>query len=241
MGDLFGLINNILGSVFKDPSNNEDPFQEERMMFNTNMAASFEVAKEISILNEKIRIRNPEFSPEIMLAYAKKVFELLINTRYTQNIDSIEHCLHKDLYQNICSEYSQLKAQGLLNFIKNVSVFHKQIKSYEIIDNNEVMTINLKARFMSYYITAETRDFVSGNRYDTITYMAEMKFIKNEKYDKATEVTPTNCPNCGAPLDEAYINICSYCNTVVPLPKKEWLLISNDLRVIPLADYMKKF
>lgn len=241
MGDLFGLVNNILDSVLGISSHNEDPFQEERIMNNTTMAASIEIANEMKQMNNEIRIRNPEFNPEEMLAYAKKVFELLINTRYTQNIDSIEHCLHNDLYQNICSEYNQLRAQNLLNFIKNVTVHQKQIKSYDIVDDNEVMTINIKARFMSYFITADTRQYVRGNRYDAKAYLAEMKFAKNKKYNKEAEKLPTNCPNCGAPLDEAYINVCSYCHTVVPLPKKEWLLISNDMRETAIEDMMKKF
>ncbi len=46
MGDLFGFVNNILDSVMGTSSHDEDPFQEERIMYNTTMAASLEIANE---------------------------------------------------------------------------------------------------------------------------------------------------------------------------------------------------
>lgn len=245
-----GIFDNLFTPIIPPPSYRrrglsisigDNNFDDKVKINEATRAAAFELAKDAMELNKKIRVRNPNFNPEKMLAYAKKSFELLIYSRYSQNFDSIEHFLHNDLYQNICSEYKQLKEQNLLNFIKNINVIQKRIKSYEIVEDAEIMTINIKARFFNYYITADTKKYVKGNRYDAQPYLAELKFIKNKDYDKEADKFITNCPNCGAPLDEVHINVCTYCNTVTPLPKKEWLLISYDLKETVIDDMFKRY
>lgn len=192
-------------------------------------------AKEIAYANleKEISQLNQDFSIQQFLIYAGTVFMSLLNTKNTMILEPTKNCIHDDLYNLMCEDYKILKSKGEINLVKNISIEGSTLESYQNDKESELLTVRLKAKFMDYFVEAETGSFRRGNRYDKRMHDCKLIFIKNMHYDKvADEKEIINCPNCGAPLEAGSLNTCKYCNTVVALPKKQWLLMSFEIKEI---------
>lgn len=219
LSDFFGLNSNSAAKHKEDEAN-------EQMLRNTAMVANIAYADEHRQAIQTIRQKNPDFNMSEFLMYVGKFFADFLNTRMTLNLDSIKQCMTKDLYDHMCIVYSKLKKDALTNMINGYTHESTLLVSYKTLADDEFIELRMNVSYMSYYLVTGTNKFVRGNRYVPEKRVERLTFMKNKNYSKEKEQLPVNCPNCGAPLDEAYINVCPYCNTVVPLPEKEWLLCS---------------
>ena len=173
---------------------------------------------------ESITKTTPDYSYPEFESYAIGVLNDLLKSRQTLMLDHFSNCLSKEYYHRLCSDYLDLKSRGLINVNDRIRFQRFYLDSVDNID--AVDTINVKAylSYRDYYRSADTGLFLRGKRYDSDNYLCCMTFIKNGNYDQNNVKIITNCPNCNALLDEGSINVCKYCETVVPLPEKQWLL-----------------
>ena len=219
--EMFGLS----GNENNNENNNENPLDLTATQYLALSVESLKAVKE----EEKGKIElitktTPNFSYPEFECYVKSVLRKLLESRQTMTLDHFSNCLSKEYYHRLCTEYLDLKNRQLINIIRRIDIKRLSIQSFNTIGGVDTINVKLYISYMDYYKSAVTGIFLRGNRYDTDDYIYSMEFIKNNNYDEKNVKSITNCPNCGAPLDEVFINVCKYCDTVVPLPDKQWLL-----------------
>lgn len=224
---------------FFSSSNRKSQIEEEQLqrhkLNQMSCIAAIEAIKQQKNLADQIKVRNSDFSETAFTDYAVGFFENFLNTRMTYNLDSVRHCLTKDFYQNMCSAYLAQKEKNEAIIIKKYEVLSSSLISYKEVNSEEYIEMRLINKYMAYFVDANTQDYIRGNRYDAEQKCELLTFMKNKNYDKSKEKSRVCCPNCGAPLDEVYINVCKFCNTVVPLPEKEWLLCKFKESKVPIC------
>jgi len=112
----------------------------------------------------------------------------------------------KQLFQNYHTGLTLDSKQGNKRIIKDIT--REKVIVFETISTTikQAVSTVITISYISYVENGDGK-IISGNKDSKITESFEVIFRKNFGDD-----TPTNCPNCGAPISSEK---CEFCNTVI--------------------------
>ncbi len=182
-----------------------------------------------------IKQRDPYFSAEDFISYAKFVFVTIQDAWSDRNLEPVRIYLHNNLYNQTQKQVEEKLERGIINKVENVAVSTAYLTSYYKDKNYEYLTVYLNARMTDYEINEKTQKVVRGNPNARYELRYALKFVRScgVKTNNSQQLRAHTCPNCGAPLEMANAGQCDYCGSILTTGTYSWVLseyssIRND-------------
>lgn len=178
-------------------------------------------------VGEKIRQTDPMFSEEKFLNWTKDVF-IKLQTAWTKREWTIIRPFESnELFETHATQLQEYIREGKINVIERVAVQQANLSSFLQDGDKEVIKVNLDAVMRDYIIDEKTNKVLEGKpkedqymRY-TLTFMRKTG-VKTQ--EGKSNMSTTNCPNCGAPTQITSAGQCEYCGSVITTGEHDWVL-----------------
>lgn len=118
-------------------------------------------------------------------------------------------------------------AWGCINVMERINVNEAYLQKYRRNPDYEYMTVYMAVRMVDYIIDEHTRDVLKGdpNTDCFMKYLLTFTRKTGVLTDPArSNVSTTNCPNCGAPTEITSAGQCEYCGSVITTGEYDWVL-----------------
>ena len=107
-----------------------------------------------------------------------------------------------------------------------LNVKTNNIKNIEVRDNEAIIKVEITSRYIEYFVSKDTGNYISGNnnrRIEKINYLVFKKTIGN-KYNNIAR----SCPGCGANINVNTNGKCDYCGAIFDAENYDWILNSIE-------------
>lgn len=130
------------------------------------------------------------------------------------------------------SYFAQLKRQlqqiineGKTNYVTNIGVLSTNIEGWWEEDDQEFVSVIIKARITDWTEIDKTGEVVSGDKKNE-KFMTYRWVLSKSKGDDVSRENALNCPNCGATVDANESAKCPYCGSILHSEKHSWVIDS---------------
>ena len=179
-----------------------------------------DVEKEIKEIDEK-------FSIESFKSFAKSVFVVVQNAWSENDFKMLRPFQTDTLYYRQKLRIEDMIDDNFVNKRTHIRVKGVLLKDFRIEGDYEIlvvmMTANMKVTHPSTIHATENGD---------VPYVLKFMRKKGVKSINSTELSTSNCSNCGAVIDVDDKGVCKYCNTSLVSGEHDWVL--SDIRNIKL-------
>ena len=175
----------------------------------------------------QVRESDPDFSAEKFLGWSQEVFMKIQEAWTTRDWKVIRPFESENLFNAHKQQLDEYIRMNKINVIEKVGIKHCSLKSYTVDGDKEVMVVALNAILRDYVVDATTRNVLESDPNRDWYMKYEMTF--NRKVGVKTRpglsnMSTTNCPNCGAPTEITSSGQCPYCGSVITNGEHDWVL-----------------
>lgn len=176
---------------------------------------------------EDLLRNDSDFSEAKFKSKVENEFIQIKTTIMTGKTEKIHHFVTEDIYQNIVNKVEQDRANNKIQMYDELNVSNIAIDSIEELENKYIIKASLIFKAYEYYINAQTRQYVFGNR----DYRNETRnIVVFEKIKNAKELGAVRkCPGCGANIDVNKNGKCDYCGAIFNLQSYDWIITQMDI------------
>lgn len=145
----------------------------------------------------------------------------------TLEYEKIHHFVNDETYNKILQKVELDKKQNRIQLYDELNVADISILKIEELDNSFKIEVKVHSKALEYYISRDTKKFISGDRYDRSEKMSNLVLTKVKK-SKDLGIA-RQCPSCGANIDINSNGQCEYCGTIFKLQNYDWVITYMDI------------
>jgi predicted lipid-binding transport protein (Tim44 family) len=175
----------------------------------------------------QVRQTDPDFSAEKFLGWAQEVFMKIQEAWTTRDWKVIRPFESETLFNTHKQQLDEYIRLGKINVIEKIGIKHCSLKSYTVDGDKEVMVVALNALLRDYVIDATTRNVLESDPNRDWYMKYELTFNRKvgvKTHPGMSNMSTTNCPNCGAPTEITSAGQCPYCGSVITNGEHDWVL-----------------
>ena len=175
----------------------------------------------------QVRQTDPDFSAETFLGWAQEVFMKIQEAWTTRDWKVIRPFESETLFNTHKQQLDEYIRLGKINVIEKIGIKHCSLKSYTVDGDKEVMVVALNALLRDYVIDATTRNVLESDPNRDWYMKYELTFNRKvgvKTHPGMSNMSTTNCPNCGAPTEITSAGQCPYCGSVITNGEHDWVL-----------------
>ncbi len=175
----------------------------------------------------QVRQTDPDFSAEKFLGWAQEVFMKIQEAWTTRDWKVIRPFESETLFNTHKQQLDEYIRLNKINVIEKVGIKHCSLKSYTVDGDKEVMVVALNAILRDYVIDATTRNVLESDPNRDWYMKYELTFNRKagvKTHPGMSNMSTTNCPNCGAPTEITSAGQCPYCGSVITNGEHDWVL-----------------
>ena len=175
----------------------------------------------------QVRETDPEFSAEKFLGWAQEVFMKIQEAWTTRDWKVIRPFESETLFNTHKQQLDEYIRLNKINVVEKVGIKHCSLKSFAIDGDKEVMVVSLNAILRDYVIDATTRNVLESDPNRDWYMKYELTFNRKagvKTHPGMSNMSTTNCPNCGAPTEITSSGQCPYCGSVITTGEHDWVL-----------------
>ena len=132
--------------------------------------------------------------------------------------DILRVLLTDELYNTYMMQLDALKLKNQKNIMSDFKLI--TVKIYNITEENGLLNISIYLRCQMYdYVIDNEEKVVRGDKNHKIDIEYEITFVKT-----TNEIHETVCPNCGAKIDAVTSGKCDYCDSVIVVDAKDYVM-----------------
>lgn len=203
-----------------------DVLNEFKKEANLDAILNPQATQQINV-GEKIRQIDPMFSEEKFLNWTKDVF-VKLQTAWTKREWSIIRPFESnELFETHSAQLQEFIKAGRINIVERINVQRASLRSFTQDGDKETIKVDLDAVMRDYIIEEKTKKVIEGNAREdqymkyTLTFMRKAG-VKTQ--EGKSNMSTTNCPNCGAPTQITSAGQCEYCGSVITTGEHDWVL-----------------
>ncbi len=184
-------------------------------------------------IGEKIRQIDPMFSEEKFLNWSKDVFVKLQAAWTKREWNIIRPFESNELFETHAAQLQEFIKTGKINVVERVSVQQATLNSFLQDGDKEIIKVNLDAVMRDYIIDEKTNKVLEGKPKEDQYMRYRLTFIRKagvKTQEGKSNMSTTNCPNCGAPTQITSAGECEYCKSVITTGEHDWVLSSLEGR-----------
>ncbi len=162
------------------------------------------------------------FSEATFKAKADNVFIQLYTAVMKQDLQKVKHFLSEKVYKKYNERIKQLQSANQIQIYDELNVSNTNIISINELEDKFEISVSMLVKYLDYFISKDTRKYISGDRNDRVEKNINLKFskIKNAK----SLGNARKCTGCGANIDINKNGVCQYCGSVFLLKQYDWIL-----------------
>lgn len=170
---------------------------------------------------------DPNFSADKFTAWAREVFMKIQEAWTARNWKVIRPFESEELFSQHNTQLEEYIRNNKINVVEKIAIKSCSIKDFHVDGDKEVLSVYLRAVMRDYVIDATTRKVLESDPNRDWDMAYEMVFSR--KAGVKTEaghsnMSTTNCPNCGAPTSITSAGQCEYCGSVITTGAHDWVL-----------------
>lgn len=203
-----------------------DVLNEFKKEANLDTILNPQATQQINV-GEKVRQIDPMFSEEKFLNWTKDVF-VKLQTAWTKREWSIIRPFESnELFETHSAQLQEFIKAGRINIVERINVQKASLRSFTQDGDKETIKVDLDAVMRDYIIEEKTKKVIEGNAREdqymkyTLTFMRKAG-VKTQ--EGKSNMSTTNCPNCGAPTQITSAGQCEYCGSVITTGEHDWVL-----------------
>ncbi len=185
-------------------------------------------------ISAQIKEEDQLFSSDKFISWSKEVF-VQLQTAWTKRDWKLARPFENDtLFKTHQLQLQEHIDNKRTNIVENICVNDAYLTAYSKDEDYAYLTVYLNAKMNDYFIDDETGKVLRGdpNKVYRMAYL--LKFIRSadtKTNPSTSNLSTTNCPNCGAPTDITSSGQCQYCDSVITTGKFDWVLCEiNSVR-----------
>lgn len=175
----------------------------------------------------QVRMTDPDFSAEKFLGWSREVFMKIQEAWTTRDWKVIRPFESETLFNTHKQQLDEYIRLGKINVVEKVGIKHCSLKSFTVDGDKEVMVVALNAILRDYVIDANTRNVLESDPNRDWFMKYELTFNRKagvKTHPGLSNMSTTNCPNCGAPTEITSSGQCPYCGSVITNGEHDWVL-----------------
>ena len=181
----------------------------------------------------QVQAIDPYFSAEKFCSWAREVFIKLQQAWTERNWKLIRPFESEELFQLHNSQLEEYIRNNKINVIEKIGVKSCDLVQFVQDGDKEVMTVQLSAVMRDYVIDATSRKVLESNPNKDWYMTYHLTFARKagvKTQQGLSNLSTTNCPNCGAPTEITSSGQCPYCGSIITTGEHDWVL--TDLHSI---------
>lgn len=178
------------------------------------------------VLNNIIE-QDKDFSEAKFKSKVQNMFVQVKLSMVTGKIQKIDHFVADEVYRKIESKVQSDIDNNRIQIYDELNVANIEIVDVREYEDHFEIDVRLLSRALEYYISRDTRKYLSGNNSSRIEKSNLITFskIKNAKGLKVLR----KCPTCGAVVDINRDGRCEYCHNIFNLEDYDWIITKMDV------------
>lgn len=203
---------------------------KDKFEFNTNQTSNYRSQE--SVVSD-IQAIDPNFSSDKFIGWAKEVFIKIQQAWSERNWKIIRPFESEELFSQHNQQLEEYIKNGKINKIEKINIKNSTIVSFRLDGDKEVLELELYAIMRDYVIDEKTNKVLESNpnRDWHMKYIMTFNRKKGVKTEAGrSNMSTTNCPNCGAPTEITSAGQCEYCGSVITTGEHDWVL--SDIKSI---------
>lgn len=176
---------------------------------------------------ENLLKQDSDFSESKFKSKVENIFVQIKLSMVTGKTEKIHHFVNDETYNKIIQKVEDDKNNNRIQLYDELNVADIQIVKIEELDDCFKIEVNLQSKALEYYISRDTRKFISGNKDSRIQRMNKLVFTKIK--DSKDMGTARKCPSCGANIDVNKNGQCAYCGAIFNLQNYDWVITYMDI------------
>ena len=181
----------------------------------------------------QIQAIDPHFSADKFNAWVREVFLKLQQAWTDRDWKKIRPFESEELFAQHNQQLDEYIRNNKINVIEKIGIKSCKLVSFTEDGDKEVVKVNLSAVMRDYVIDATSRKVLESdpNKDWYMNYILTFNRKKGVKTQEGlSNMSTTNCPNCGAPTQITSAGQCEYCGSVITTGEHDWVL--SDLHSI---------
>ena len=182
------------------------------------------VTNEVETISiEKLRKLDPSFNEDVFVSKAKNIYLSMITCITERDITRAYASLKQEVRNKVAKRINDSLSKNEIRMYDELNVKEFDIKSVELTDDEYIIKAKLVSRYLDYYLNAETRSFLRGDREERVTKNNDLEFRCKRNHKDLSKVS--HCPNCGGNVDYNYSGLCPYCRGQFPKEDYDFILV----------------
>ena len=181
----------------------------------------------------QIQAIDPPVSADKFNAWVREVFLKLQQAWTDRDWKKIRPFESEELFAQHNQQLDEYIRNNKINVIEKIGIKSCKLISFTDDGDKEVVKVNLSAVMRDYVIDATSRKVLESdpNKDWYMNYILTFNRKKGVKTQEGlSNMSTTNCPNCGAPTQITSAGQCEYCGSVITTGEHDWVL--SDLHSI---------
>ena len=203
------------------PSGFSDQLREAAMEKAMADAASQEA------VTAQIQAIDQYFSVDKFNAWVREVFMKLQQAWTDRDWKLIRPFESEELFAQHNQQLEEYIRNNKINVVEKIGIKSCKLISFTEDGDKEVVKVRLNAVLRDYVIDATTRNVLESdpNKDWYMTYILTFNRKKGVKTQEGlSNLSTTNCPNCGAPTQITSAGQCEYCGSIITTGEHDWVL-----------------
>ena len=175
----------------------------------------------------QIQAIDPNFSADKFNAWVREVFLKLQQAWTDRDWKKIRPFESEELFAQHNQQLDEYIRNNKINVIEKIGIKSCKLVSFTEDGDKEVVKVNLSAVMRDYVIDATSRKILESdpNKDWNMTYIMTFNRKKGVKTQEGlSNMSTTNCPNCGAPTEITSSGQCPYCGSIITTGEHDWVL-----------------
>ncbi len=153
------------------------------------------------------------------------IFKTIYASWESQDYQPARPLMTDNLFRSHVYWIEAYKKEGLVNRLGNLEVMRVEYARIELDNYYEAFTVRIYASVLDYLERKSDGKLIGGSKTRPRQFSEYWTFARRKGVEKPSlEFNPSQCPNCGAPVDMGMTGICSYCNSKVTTGDFSWVL-----------------
>lgn len=180
---------------------------------------------------EEIRTTDPNFSEDKFLSWARDVFLKIQQAWTKRDWKVIRPFESNELFEQHNAQLQEYINNNQINVIERININAAEIIAHRFDGDKEIIEVALSAIMNDYIIDATTKQVVKGDKNKDWTMKYKLTFARKNGVKTVvgtSNISTTNCPNCGAPTQITSAGQCEYCGSVITTGDHDFVLTNIE-------------
>lgn len=175
----------------------------------------------------QIHEKDPNFSESKFIEWSNEVFITLQQAWTKKDWKLIRPFESESLFRQHQLQLQEYIDQNKVNIVSNICITSSSLSKFTNDGQYDYLTVKMSVNMHDYVMDENTEEVLERNPDETYYSEYELVYMRSTGVTTSTgssNMSTTNCPNCGAPTQITSAGECEYCHSVITTGQHDWVM-----------------